>query len=110
EQDVGRVGSQRTSRVDQVVRSWGRVAPLTSDVEPGGYTLQSRVLVEEVRKPTGLIGGQGVHRVEQNRLDPSPPRRMFSDTMVQGGVEEAFGLAGARAGGHDRWLRRTPSR
>ncbi len=107
QQDVRRRGAQDLPVVDQVVGPRGPVHPLAADVEPRRHLpLQKRVRVQQLRQPTGLVIGQGVHRVEQDGFDaplvPVPP------AVVQDGVEEALRLPRARARGDQRVLRDMP--
>src|SRR5690606_10874030 len=58
--------------------------------------------MNQLREAPGLIVGQRVHRVEDDRLDTALiaiPRAVIQDR-----VKEALGLARAGAGGNQRWL------
>ena len=52
----------------------------------------------------GLIGGEGVHRVEDEGFEAGDAGGAGAQHVVEDGMEEGFGLAGSGAGGDDRGL------
>ena len=99
EQDVGRVVAQHFALVDEVVLPHLRVATRLADVEPGPQPGELRLGVDQLSDAAGLVGGERVHRIEDQRLDARPPCEPFAGAVVEDGVQEAFGLARAGAGG-----------
>ena len=83
----------------------GGLAGRLPGVQRGGEALVRRGLGEDLREAAGLVVGERVHRVEDQRLDPADPGLLRAGGVVEHGVEEGLGLAGAGAGGDDRGLR-----
>ena len=80
----------------------GGVRPL-ADVQArrdAGQVVRRQELVDPVR----LVGGEGVHRVQQDRLDARRARLALAAAVVQDGDQERLGLAGPGAGGDQRRL------
>src|SRR5699024_1812670 len=70
------------------------------DVQAGGDSGQGgggQVVVEAV----GLVGGKGVHGVEQDRLDTTFALGLGAAAVVQDRDEEGLGLSGTGAGGDE---------
>ncbi|SLM96713.1 hypothetical protein FM106_12325 [Brachybacterium faecium] len=82
----------------------GLVGGLTG-VEGGGEPAVGGVLGEQLREAPGLVVRERVHRVEDQRFDPADPGLLRAGGVVEDGVDERLGLAGAGAGGDDRGLR-----
>ncbi len=72
-----------------------------TDVQAGGHIGEPGLLQITVDAQR-LVGGQGVHRVQQQRLDPDTARPPRPLTMVEDGNQERLGLARAGTGGHHR--------
>ena len=75
---------------------------------------RQRGLRNELRQTRGLVIGQRVHRVQDNRLDTRLARLGMGQTVVDDGVEERLRLTGTRTRNHQRRLGRftcqTPER
>ena len=107
EQDVGRLVAQRLLVLDHVVGPHLGRQPLVAaaDVQAGAEGApQPLVVVDEAGQPASLVGGQGVHRVDEDRLHPRGA--LVPEAVVEDGVEEALGLARAGARGDQRVARR----
>ncbi len=73
-------------------------AAFAADVDAGPYLPgQARILMDLPRKPCGLVRGQRVHGVEEDGLDAR--LAALGVAVVEDGIEEALGFAGAGAGG-----------
>ena len=85
---------------DDVVRPHDPVIALAADVQPRRHpALKAWFAPDFLRQPPGLVSGQGVHGVEDDRLDARPTDAAVA--MVQHGIKEALGLARAGAGGDE---------
>ena len=85
------------------------VTAALTDVEPCTDARQPGLGCDEVGEATGLVRGQCVHRVEDQRLDACRARITLSSAVIEYRHQEAFGLARACTGRDDR-RRRHPSR
>ena len=72
-----------------------------SGVDGGAHVGQGGVLSDEAGEAAGLVGGQGVHGVEDEGLDAGDSLGAGAQDVVEDGVEEGLGLTGAGAGGDD---------
>ena len=107
QQDVGRLAAQRLLVLDEVVSPHVRRESLVAaaDVQGGAdLAAQPLVAVDEAGQSAGLVGRQGVHRVDEDRLHPRGA--LVPEAVVEDGVEEALGLARAGARGDQRVARR----
>ena len=64
-------------------------------------------VVQVVVDAVGLVGGERVHRVQQDGLDALPAGLALAAAVVEQRHEERLGLAGAGAGGHQGGLGRS---
>ena len=80
----------------------GGVRPL-ADVQARGDAGQV-VRGQQVVDPVRLVGGEGVHRVQQDRLDARLPGRALAAAVVEDRDQERLGLAGPGAGRDQRRL------
>src|SRR5699024_10590485 len=97
DQDVGAQAADLASGGGDVLVSGGGGV---TDVQAGGDSGEGgvgQVVVEAV----GLVGGQGGHGVEQDRLDAAFALGLGAAAVVQDRDEEGLGLAGAGAGGDE---------
>ena len=104
EQDVGRglvQGALVGDHAGGAHRRRGLIVGGT-DVEPDPQTGQRGGGVNELGDAPGLIGGQGIHRVDEDRLDAPTALGMLQAAMVEERQQEALGFAGAGARGHQR--------
>ena len=107
EKDVRRALAQGAAVRDDVVRSHGGVgcALAFADIEARAHpAAQRRGAVDGLRDPPGLVHRQGIHRVDEDCLDPLLPpagRRRLLPAVVEDRVQEALRLARAGAGGDD---------
>ncbi len=69
QQDVRRVGPNRLALVDHVVGPHGRVAARLPYVKPCGQPGQPCFAGDQLGDPPRLVGGQSIHRVQDQRLD-----------------------------------------
>ena len=81
-----------------------------ADVQPGGHPSEHRLFVNRLGDAPGLVGGERVHRIEDQRLDARLPGGPLASAVVEDRVQEALGLARAGAGGDQRRRRRCESR
>ena len=80
-----------------------RGGPVLAGVEGGGDAGEFRVLGDQPGQPRRLVVGQGVHRVEDQRLHAGDAGRLgHRQHVVEDRVEERLGLARAGAGGDQR--------
>ena len=56
-------------------------------------------------KTLGLVVGERVHRIEDECFHSGDAGSFGAQYMIENWVEKCFGLAGARAGGDEGWLR-----
>ncbi len=56
--------------------------------------------MDQVSDAPGLVSSQGIHRVDQDRLDAAAALGLLLAAMLQQGQQEALGFARTRAGGH----------
>ncbi len=78
-------------------------AVLLADVEAGGDRRTAPGRRDQQRGQTpGLVGGEGVHRVEDERLGPGHAGAVRANTVVEDRVQERLGLARAGAGRDQR--------
>ena len=61
-------------------------------VDGGAHVGQGGVLGDEAGEATGLVGGQGVHGVEDEGLDAGDALGAGAQDVVKDGVEEGLGL------------------
>ena len=75
EKDVRRVAPHRLAMGDDAVRSHlvGCVLRFCVRVDPRADPMQGRNRAKGRRDPARLVGGQRVHRINQDRLDPRRP-------------------------------------
>ena len=91
----------RTLRHHVLVGGVGQIA----DVQARGDVLEFGPL-EEVVDPARLVGGERVHRVEQDGLDPDVPAGTCPAAVVKHRDEERLGLTGPGTGRDQRRLGR----
>ena len=101
QQDIGRIADQRLARVDDFGRRHlvGRVLGALVGVNANAQASQRRRLDDERSDAPGLVGGERVHRIDDDRLDAALP--LGADAGVEDRVEEALGLAGPGSGRDD---------
>lgn len=56
--------------------------------------------MDEMGNPLGLVGGQGIHRIDEDHLDTPLSLSVRLAAVVEAGVEEGLGFTRACAGGH----------
>jgi len=56
--------------------------------------------VDQIGDAPGLVSGQGVHRVDEDRLDAPLSQRVLLTAVLEQGEQETLGFARAGAGGH----------
>ncbi|SKT62098.1 Uncharacterised protein [Mycobacteroides abscessus subsp. abscessus] len=81
---------------------------LFTGVEPGGDGGQPRVTGDQPDQAFGLVVGQGVHRVKDQRLHSGDAGFPGAQHMIEDRVEERLGLTRAGPGGHQCRLRPVP--
>ena len=86
-----------------------RCSRVLARVKRSRHAIQRRVLVEHSRQAAGLVIGQGVHGVQDDRLDPVYALFPGSDCVIQQRVQERFGLTRSRSRGHDGGFRKPQS-
>ena len=81
----------------------GELLAITNEQADGHLAMQLRIAGNRLGKTAGLIGGQRIHRIDNNGLDPAPWRAC---AVVEQGVHKTLGFPRASAGGHQRrlWL------
>ena len=102
EQDMGRVGTQGVPVVNDVLGTHDAVVPVTADVEADAHPVQLGGAAHGPGDTTGLVGGQGVHGVEDDGGNAAGAPAVGAARVVQQGQEEGLGLAASGAGGHER--------
>jgi len=107
QQDIRRILPQGVAACDHLVPLHGldrlveRVLRVVPDVQPGGHPLlQLRIVPYRPRGALRLVRRQGVHRVDEDRLDPPAPPVL--QAVVEHGPEEALRLSRARSRGDHR--------
>lgn len=78
---------------------------LLTGVETGGHARQLRMLGDHSRQPLFLIVGQGVHRVDDQRLHPRHALPLGAQHMIEDRDQERLDLTRAGAGGDQGRLR-----
>ncbi len=80
-----------------------RIADLrdVTDVQTGGH-IGGPSLLQVAVDAQRLVGGKGVHRIQQQRLDTDAARPAGPPAMVEDRDQERLGLTRAGAGGHKR--------
>jgi hypothetical protein len=105
EQEVGRALAEVLPHVLEVVLVGDDVGACAADVEAGAdLAAQARIpgmgpAMDLAGEPRGLVGGERVHWIEDDRLDPW--LAAVAPAMVEEREEEALGLARAGAGGDE---------
>ena len=105
EQDVGRIAAHRVLGGDDArgahgVRAGGAALALADVETDPNPVAQAGAGVDGFGEAAGLVAAEGVHRVDHQRLDAAPASGLvLAPAVVEQRVEEAFGLAGAGAGG-----------
>ena len=102
EQDVGRRLMQGVLVGDHAGGGHGRGGRVVggADVETGAQPGEGRNGVDEIGDAPRLVGGQGIHRVDQDRLDPPSALGVLLAAVLQEWQEKALRFAGSGAGGH----------
>ena len=72
--------------------------------DPDSRLFQRRGFPDDLGEPPLLVGRQGVHRIEDDRLDPPLPRAAHPQAVVENRKQKALGLARPGARGDDRVL------
>ena len=102
EQDVGRCLMQSVLVGDHAGGGHGRGGRVVggADVETSAQPGKSGIGVDQIGNAPGLVGGQGIHRVDEDRLDAPLALGVLLAAVLQQRQQEAFRFAGAGAGGH----------
>ena len=90
---------------EPVLADLGALRAGFAGVEGSGDARQRDVVGEQPGEPQGLVVGQGVHRVQDDRLHPGDPGPLGALDVVEDRVEKCLGLARAGPGGHQSRLR-----
>ena len=78
------------------------VASCFTDVHPGPDPGEERIVVDRFGEPAGLVGGQRVHRVEDQGFDALFVLGGGAGAVIEHRIQEAFGFARSGAGCDDR--------
>lgn len=104
EEDVWGCAAEVGAVVDEaVVGDAGVFASVFASVDAGGDG-EFGVVGEDVGEAAGLVGGEGVHGVDDERFDAAGLGAFDAVDVVDDGVEEGFGFTGAGAGGDEGGL------
>lgn len=106
EQDVGWVVTQCVPVIDQRMGAGMPSFTLAAYVDTGTHAGEALVPMQIIGKATGLIGDEGVHRVQDDRLDPPLAAGRGSLTVIQERNEKGLRLSRSGAGRDDRRLGR----
>ena len=78
----------------------GRRVVGRTDVETGAQPGKGRNGVDQIGDAPRLVGGQGIHRVNEDRLDPSGALGVLLAAVLQQRQEKALRFAGSGASSH----------
>ena len=85
---------------DDVIGSHGPVRAFATDIHSDSDSvLEAGIIPDDFRDTVGLVSGQGIHRIENDRLDAG-----FTDlavAMIEDRIKEAFRLTRTRSSGDE---------
>ena len=94
QQDVRGRLAERASVINQALALSDPTTPFLAHIKARRHAaFQSLIIPEGLCKATRLVGRQRIHRVEQDRLDPSSPFLSLAVAVVEDWVEKALRLS-----------------
>nr|WP_245597112.1 hypothetical protein [Jiangella gansuensis] len=102
QQNVRRLVPHDRAVGDESVLADFRARAAHARVKAGGQAAETRVLGQKCGYPAGLVIGQRIHRIQDERFDAALTGATGAQGMVDNRVEERLGLTGTGAGGHQR--------
>ncbi len=99
QQDIRRVAQQCIMVGDDCLFGHGGarcmfIGRAFSDIHAGGHVVtQFRTVMDQFRDAFRLVGGERVHRIDQDRLDAGVAESAPLVAVLQNWIQEAFGLA-----------------